>query len=277
MEKAGGETVNFQFHRFLSVIYVVASLVISSSSVAQQAPPPPQPASPGITVGVVDGPVPRVVSGFPYSADEVTETTQTLADGTHITQKRLVKVYQDSEGRTRREEYIGPPRGTEGQENSPRMVHIFDPVAGVIYSLNPRNHTAHKTELRRPTPPHSPQTAGASANPRPAPPDRPRPMHDDLSTQVIEGIEVRGTRTTITIPAGAQGNDQPIQITTESWYSPELHLMMMYTSNDPRRGETEHRITNLVRDEPPAALFQVPPEYSLEETQTVVTPPSGSE
>jgi hypothetical protein len=269
--------VNYQFHRFLSVLCVVASLVISRFSAAQQAPPPPQPASPGTTVGVVDGPVPRGVRGFPYSADEVTETTQTLADGTHITQKRPAKVYQDSEGRTRREEYFGPPRGTEGQENSPRMVHIFDPVAGVIYYLNPRNHTAHMTELQRPTPPHPPQTTGATANPQPARPDQPRSTHDDLGTQVVEGIEVRGTRTTITIPAGAQGNDQPIQITMESWYSPELHLMMMNTSNDPRRGETVHRITNLVRDEPPAALFQVPPDYTLEETQIVVKPAPGSE
>jgi hypothetical protein len=52
---------------------------------------------------------------------------------------------------------------------------------------------------------------------------------------------------------------------------------MMYTSNDPRRGETVNRITNLVRDEPPADLFQVPPDDTLEEMQTVVKPPAGSE
>jgi hypothetical protein len=82
-------------------------------------------------------------------------------------------------------------------------------------------------------------------------------------------------RTTFTIPAGAQGNDQPIQVISETWYSSELRLSMLYTLHDPRQGETVHRITNLVRDEPPAELFQVPPDYTIEETQTVVTPPSG--
>lgn len=268
--------MNCQFHRFLSVLCVVAWLVTSRSSVAQQSPQPPQPASPGITTGVVAGPRVRGVQGLPYSADEVTETTQTLADGTHITQKHLVKVYRDSEGRTR-DETFGSQMGSEVQDSAPVMVSIFDPVAGARYTLNPRDHTAHLTELRRPTPPPPPPTTGASANPRPAPPDRPRPTHEDLGTQVMEGVEARGTRTTTTIPAGAQGNDQPIQVTTENWYSPELHLTMMYTTNDPRYGETVHRITNLVRDEPPAELFQVPPDYTLEELQPVAKPAAGSE
>lgn len=269
--------MNGPFHRFQSVLCMVALLVVSRSSFAQQVPQPPQPASPGITAGIVDGSGPRGVTGFPYSADEVTETTQTLADGTQIRHKQLIKVYQDSEGRTRREEYFGPPVGTEGEENSMLVVRIFDPVAGVAYTLHPSNRTAHKSELRRSTPQPPPSTTGAPATPRSVPPDRPRPTHEELGTQMMEGIEVKGVRIIMTIPAGAQGNDQPIQITSESWFSPELPITMMHTRNDPRHGETVRRITNLVRDEPPATLFQVPPDYTIEETQTIATPPSGSE
>ena len=271
-----GSPVNSPFHRFLSIMSGVALCVISGSLIAQQAQQPAQPASPGITTGVVDSQRVGGVEGFPYSAEEITVRTQTLADGTHITLEQMAKVYQESEGRTRREEYSGPSMGTPGEENSARWVHIFDPVAGVDYSLNPRDHTAHKTELRLQTPPPPPPTTGGSANPRHAP-DRPRPTHENLGTQVMEGIEVRGTRLTTTIPVGAQGNDQPIQVTTESWYSPELHLTIMHTSNDPRHGETVRRLRNVVRDEPPATLFQVPPDYTIEETQTVVTPPPVSE
>src|SRR5208282_4414639 len=127
MAKPGGEAVDNQIHRLLLIMSGVALCVISSLLLAQEAP---KPASSGVTVGVVAGPRIGGVQRLPYSAEEATETTQTLADGTHITQKNLVKVYQDSQGRTRHESFRSP-RGTEGQEDLPVMVNIFDPVAGV--------------------------------------------------------------------------------------------------------------------------------------------------
>ena len=45
----------------------------------------------------------RVVKHAPYSAQTVTETTQTLADGNRIVQRTEGAVYRDGEGRTRRE------------------------------------------------------------------------------------------------------------------------------------------------------------------------------
>src|SRR5690242_7555338 len=53
----------------------------------------------------------KTVKGAPYSADAITETTQTLADGNRITRKTTASLYRDSQGRTRREESlaaIGP-------------------------------------------------------------------------------------------------------------------------------------------------------------------------
>jgi len=262
-----------QFYRFLSVIVVVASGVIPQTSLAQQAP---QPASPGITAGVAEGPRIRGVEGFPYSADEVTVTTQTLADGTTISHQQLVKVYQDSQGRTRRETFLFQT-GSPGQAAIPQAVRIFDPVAGVSYSLNPRDHAAHKTEMRLRTAQLPPQTSGVAANSAPAPPPPPRPTREDLGTQVMEGLEVKGERTTITIPAGAEGNDRPMWITTEIWGSLKPRLVLTRITNDPRYGESVMRITNLVRDEPPADRFQVPPDYSVDEPQPVATPVSPSD
>ncbi|MGO8786294.1 MAG: hypothetical protein ACLQVL_02775 [Terriglobia bacterium] len=219
------------------------------------------------------------VKGFPYSADEVTVTTQTLADGTTITHQRLVKVYQDSQGRTRREEY-GLQTASAGQDATPQYVRIFDPVAGVSYILSPRDHTAHKRELRRRTLLPPSQTTGAAVNPTPAPPVPPplRPTWQDLGTQVPEGLEARGARITTTIPAGAEGNDRPMQITTEMWTSPlNPRLPLMRITNDPRFGETVTRLTHLVRDEPPADLFRAPTDYTIEELQPVAKPASPSE
>lgn len=257
--------------RFLSVMYLTVLGAISCPLLAQQAPQPPRPASVGITAGATSGPGFRGVNGSPYSADEVTVTTQTLSDGTKITHKQLVKVYYDSEGRTRRE-YFGSRVESVGPNDSPQSVYIFDPVAGVTYFLDPRARTAQETVMRRPTPLPPPQTTGASANVTPARPVLPRPTSEDLGVQVIEGIEARGERITRTIPAGAQGNDQPIQITSETWSSTEPRLVLLRITNDPRRGETVTRLSNLLLEEPPAELFQVPAEYTVVELQPVAIP-----
>ena len=40
-----------------------------------------------------------------------------------------------------------------------------------------------------------------------------------LGKQNIEGVEAEGTRSTVTIPAGKIGNELPIDIVSERWYS----------------------------------------------------------
>jgi hypothetical protein len=86
-----------------------------------------------------------------------------------------------------------------------------------------------------------------------------------LGTQVIEGVQAEGTRITITIPAGQIGNERPIVTTNERWYSPELQTVVMTKNSDPRSGETTYRLTNLNRNEPDPALFQVPTDYTVKE------------
>ncbi len=87
---------------------------------------------------------------------------------------------------------------------------------------------------------------------------------EQLGKQVIEGLETEGKRTTITIPAGQIGNEQPIVITNEVWYSPELQTIVYSKRDDPMAGTTIFKLTNIVRDEPDAALFQLPPDYKVE-------------
>lgn len=86
-----------------------------------------------------------------------------------------------------------------------------------------------------------------------------------LGKQVVEGVEADGTRTVTTIPAGAVGNERPIEIVSERWYSPELQTVVMSRHYDPRSGETVYRLTNLVRSEPAAHLFQVPTDYTVKD------------
>src|SRR4051794_13784022 len=85
----------------------------------------------------------RTVKGAPYSADVVTESTHTLADGNHIRQSVTSKVYRDSEGRTRREQSVNLSPLAENA-NVRQLVFIHDPVAGSDYVLNAKDRTGTK-------------------------------------------------------------------------------------------------------------------------------------
>jgi len=82
-----------------------------------------------------------------------------------------------------------------------------------------------------------------------------------LGTRDFDGVKADGTQTTHTIPAGEIGNERPIIITSERWFSPDLQLVVYAKTSDPRRGETTYKLTNLKRGEPPADLFKVPNGY----------------
>jgi hypothetical protein len=51
----------------------------------------------------------------------------------------------------------------------------------------------------------------------------------------------------------------------ETWYSPELQTVVMSKHSDPRMGENTFRLTNLNRNEQPRSLFEVPPDYTIQE------------
>lgn len=92
---------------------------------------------------------------------------------------------------------------------------------------------------------------------------------ESLGKQVIEGVEAEGKRSTMTIPAGAIGNERAIEIVSESWYSPELQTVILSKRNDPQTGETTFRLTNIRRGDPDASLFQVPADYTVKEGPSV--------
>lgn len=69
----------------------------------------------------------------------------------------------------------------------------------------------------------------------------------------------------MTIPAGDMGNELPINVVTETWFSPELQVTVLRKFNDPRYGEDIYRLTNINRTEPAKALFEIPAEYTIKE------------
>lgn len=236
----------------------------------------------------------RLVKGAPYSAEAVTESVQTLADGNRIVHKTTAQVYRDSEGRTRRDQETAAigPFATSG--DTPRLSFINDPTAHANYILDPRSKTARKlpvfefkvrsneketgVAVTAPPPPthaakegeartfifqtDTPPGAGGGAEFHWS---KAETKTESLGTRNVEGVQAEGTRITTTIPAGAIGNEQPIQIVNENWYSPELQVVVMTSHSDPRFGQTTYKLTSIQRAEPAATLFQVPPDYTIKE------------
>src|SRR5262245_1904475 len=104
----------------------------------------------------------RLVTGAPFSADVVSETIQTLHDGTRIVQRFEGRIYRDSQGRTRSERayQIG---GTREQKQT---IAIYDPVGGASYRLDSETGIARKSSYPRFAPPQTltPASPGGSIN-----------------------------------------------------------------------------------------------------------------
>ena len=90
-----------------------------------------------------------------------------------------------------------------------------------------------------------------------------KPVVESLGTQFMEGVAVEGTRTTLTIPAGQIGNELPINVVSERWFSPDLKVLVMSRQSDPRFGETTYRLTNITRAEPSPQLFEIPADFTI--------------
>jgi len=92
---------------------------------------------------------------------------------------------------------------------------------------------------------------------------------EELGTRDFEGVSAEGTRRTTTIPAYAIGNERPIEIVYERWFSKELGLVVYSKNTDPRFGEQTYRLTSIVRAEPDPSLFAVPLKRGTTEPSTV--------
>ncbi len=228
----------------------------------------------------------KFVKNSPYSAQSVTEFTQTLADGNRIHRTTGGSIARDSEGRTRREQTISGIGQMANSGEAVKSVMIHDPVAGATYSLEPHSHAARVTHAttgytnfvykenvdkaaaeRAASEKMAEKMTAEMMTKIKARRREPEPntKAEDLGSQVMEGVTVQGKRVTRTIPAGEIGNDRPLEIVTETWFSPDLQVVVLSRTSDPRSGDSVYKLTNVSRVEPDPALFQVPADYQVRE------------
>lgn len=247
----------------IAAALAMAGMCLQGFSQTTEAPPPPPPNRFFFQyMGV--GPVwkARTVTGAPYSAEAITETVRILADGNRIDRKETALVYRDSAGRTRRDRTLSMIGPWSSSGKPPEIIFIHDPVANVNYVLNPAKKIAYKRDLTSDT---TSPPGGAGRVERRAMAKVGQVTQESLGVQMIAGVEADGTRTTTIIQAGKIGNERPITITSEAWYSPALQEYVLTKRDDPQFGEITYQLTNIKLGEPPASLFQVPSDYTVQE------------
>ena len=149
------------------------------------------------------------------------------------------------------------------QVNGSKMIFIHDPVAHAAYMLNPEKQTARVMNFDKMAGMDRAQMHARMEKMQKlmAAKEQGEIKTESLGTQEINGFTAEGKRVTRTIPAGSIGNEQPIQITLETWTSPDLQTVVLQKRNDPRFGQTVFQLSNIKQGEPDASLFQIPSGY----------------
>jgi hypothetical protein len=217
----------------------------------------------------------------PYTAEFKVTSIQTLANGGTITRETTEKRARDSQGRTFVSNQLLSPVG----KNTTTMINIHDPIAGTSSMWD----SVHKQATVTMEPPrdqrsgcwesdngharwfNAPATHASAAASSPAATQavsstvqpRLKPVHEDLGTTTIQGVEAHGLRMTWTTPVGEAGNDVPLVRTSEVWTSKDLRLALRQIDDDPRSGKRTRELTSLDLNEPDASLFAPPADYEV--------------
>jgi hypothetical protein len=204
----------------------------------------------------------RLVIGSPYSALGISQTVTTLPDGHRIVRQNTIRQWRDSDGRTRSEFSLSSIGGTRPLELNTTVTVIDDPEVRERYLLQPGNKVAV-------TMPIVPCRVNAGLEPDlSVDPPRPAGLTMKVTAPVklgernVNGETAAGSRVEATIPAGAIGNEKPINMSAEQWYGKDLQVVVEATYRDPRTGETRYKLRDIRRAEPDARLFRVPDNYT---------------
>ncbi len=207
------------------------------------------------------------VAGKPFFAKDSIEWTRKLEDGSTVTTQLYAVVARDSQGRIYRERRSFVPANSNKE---PRLqeIMVFDPTAKTKTACVLTTRECNITDYR----------AATSFRPLPAGTFAQGTRHltrEDLGANVIDDLNVVGTRETVYVNQGVIGNDRPLVSTREFWYSPDLETNVSVTRQDPTEGTQVIKLIDLARSEPEAALFEIPTGYTMHDLRRPTVEPTN--
>jgi hypothetical protein len=192
----------------------------------------------------------------PFSGVINVERSVVRPDGTIASFKTVRDIHRDSQGRIYNEgRALLPVSSTD----TPQVVriHLYDPQTRISTTLNPQQRIFWTNTLNRP-----PETVPPALLTGNSFPQNEFTKEEVLGIHEMAGVPAQGLRETQTIPAEKSGTGKEIVITDEYWYSDELRINVMIKHSDPRKGTTTLTVTQITREEPDPALFEIPDGYT---------------
>jgi len=195
------------------------------------------------------------VKDAPFTSTVNAEWTRTLEDGSIQTQVNHHLLVRDRAGRIFQERRtLVPKYGT--RESEVFRIEISDPERHKKYfcDVKARRYALHDyfVPAKIPLPAAGFSDEGERFLSR-----------EDLGKSNVSGLDVTGTRETTTINTGVIGNDRPISITKEIWYSQQLGINLLVKRADPRHGTQTFTVTDIGLADPDPKFFAVPAGFTV--------------
>jgi hypothetical protein len=214
----------------------------------------------------VVNPEDRVLNA-PYSAKRRFTSAQKSADGTINRSESGGSEARDSLGRTfsaaeRQWTYLEGKKSVLGHE---MLYRIHDPVAKTDTKWDT---TAKEVKVIH-WPEKTPEGDASEAQCQAACSEfamKPFGTDEKLGVKTFAGVVGEGTRNSYTVPSG-NPDAKPIVVVHESWYCPELKIVILETNDDPRGVSWRNELVDIVRGEPDLAQYHPPANYVVHEVQ----------
>ena len=239
-----------------AVLLLILTLLFSCTSLIAQTPEEGVHAPDGGTIERINSIRILPILNAPFSATITTEWTRTLEDGTSVTTTNFRTVMRDSQGRIFQERRSFVPKNGAEQPKVFRF-EISDPAMHLRRACYPASHTCNKAAYFAPT-----KVSLIPVGPLDKNGDRAL-TREDLGHNSMSGLDVIGTRETTTISISVIGNDRPVSITKEFWYSPKLGLNLSVKRVDPRSGTETFTVSDISLAEPDPKYFAVPAGFTV--------------
>lgn len=186
----------------------------------------------------------------PFSSTVTAKWVRVLEDGSTLTLQNHRLVVRDSAGRIYQERRRLVPKDSQ-QEPDLMRIEISDPSAHTKYFCRVAIQVCELEDYTGPD--------AATAWPLGVQEDSIGTLNrEDLGRNMVSGLDAIGTRETRILNPGIVGNDQPISIVKEYWYSPQLGINLSVKRVDPRHGTEIFNVTDISQAEPDPKLFIVP-------------------
>jgi hypothetical protein len=195
------------------------------------------------------------VLNVPYSARRHFTSVEKRADGKTSRSESGGSEARDSRGRT----YSAGERHWTYLENgksvlkSEMLYRIQDPVSNTNTSWDSTSKQVKVIHWPQ-GPQDSPVDVSAFLAPIPG-------TEEDLGSKTIEGVAAEGKRNTYTVAEGNDQHSRPLRVVHESWYCPELKIVVLETNDDPRSGTWRNELVKIVRGEPDVTKYRPPANY----------------